>query len=353
MAQKPTYEELKQKVKLLEEKDIEDKQAEKTLEESETRFRTAIESLPFDFFVLDKNGRYVVQNSTCRERWGDIIGKRPEDLNVDGDVLRLWKSNNRRAFAGEVVEEEVSFESGGEEGYYHNIISPVFDDGHVKGILGVNIDITRSKRAEEALKKAHDVLERRVQERTAELEKTNYKLKQEIKERKKVEKDLKLQRDRAQNYLKIAGAIMVVLDADQKVTLINQRGCEVLGYSEEEVIGKNWYDTFVPKELRENVRISFFKIIAGELDQYKYYENPIVTKNGEERIISWQNSTMLDEKENVTSTLSSGEDITERKRAEEELRKFKIISEKANSGNAIVDLEDNIIYSCRFSEYMD
>ena len=142
----------------------EGKQAESALRESEARLRTVIESLPFDFFCIDKTGRYVMQNSTCRERWGDLLGKRPEDLEVDEETLALWKKNNRKAFAGEIVKGEVCFRVEGKKGYYQNIILPIHAGGEIQGILGVNIDISEHKRAEEALKKAHAGLERQVGE---------------------------------------------------------------------------------------------------------------------------------------------------------------------------------------------
>ena len=143
------------------------KQAEQAILASEMRLRTAIESLPFDFFIIDKDGRYVMQNSTCRDRWGDLIGKRPEDLEVDEDNLTLWLNNNRRAFAGEIVRDEVELKLRGKKGFFYNIIAPVTDGDQVPEILGVNIDITERKRAEEELRKAHDEMEQKVKERTS------------------------------------------------------------------------------------------------------------------------------------------------------------------------------------------
>ncbi|MFC2173243.1 PAS domain S-box protein [Acidobacteriota bacterium] len=132
------------------------KEAEKALRESEARFRTAIENLPFDMFAIDKNGRYFMQNSTCKDHAGPIIGKRPEDVCPDKETLAIWLRNNRRAFNGEVVDEEVSFKAGGEVRLFRNIISPIYDGREIRGILGVNIDITDSKKAEDALKKSEE-----------------------------------------------------------------------------------------------------------------------------------------------------------------------------------------------------
>jgi len=103
MAERPTYEELELKIKQLEQEAEDKRLIEKALRLNEARFRAAMESLPFDLFVIDDSGRYVMQNSTCKERWGDLIGKRPEDVTHEREVLAIWQDNNRRAFAGETV----------------------------------------------------------------------------------------------------------------------------------------------------------------------------------------------------------------------------------------------------------
>jgi PAS domain S-box-containing protein len=136
------------------------------------------------------------------------------------------------------------------------------------------------------------------------------------------------EKNKIQNYLDIAAVILVVIDADQKVSLINKRGCEILGYDEKEIVGKNWFDTFIPKKNREEVKAGFKKLMNGEIDPVEYLENPVLTKTGEERIIAWHNAVLRDEKGNVVNTLSSGEDITERKKMEEDLRRSRDELEK-------------------------
>jgi len=121
------------------------------LRESEVRLRTAIESIPFDFFLIDASGRYLLQNSASRRNWGDVVGKRPEDLTTDAALLALWQSNNRRALAGEIVDEESRFGVGKDERFVHNIIAPITDGGRTRGIVGLNIDVTDRKRMEEGL----------------------------------------------------------------------------------------------------------------------------------------------------------------------------------------------------------
>ena len=70
---------------------------------------------------------------------------------------------------------------------------------------------------------------------------------------------LRQEKNKIQNYLDIARVILVVLDANQTVSLINKKGCQILGYEEKEIIGKNWFDTFIPEGIREEVKAGFRK----------------------------------------------------------------------------------------------
>ncbi len=176
-------------------------------------------------------------------------------------------------------------------------------------------------RVNDALQLAHDGLEKRVQERTAELAEANEGLEQEVAERKLAEEALQKEKDRAQHYLDVAGVILVVIGVDRKVILINRKGCEILGYEEEEEItGKDWFDNFIPENLRDDVTGVFKSLIAGDIESFEYYENPVLTKHGEERIVAWHNTILRDERGRIYATMASGEDTTEHKQAERELR---------------------------------
>ncbi len=180
--------------------------------------------------------------------------------------------------------------------------------------------------AKDALQKAHDGLEKRVQERTAELAEANKGLKHEITERKLAEEALQKKRDKTQHYLDVAAVMLLVIGADRKVTLINKKGCEILGYEKEkEITGKDWFDNFVPERLRDEVAAVFNLLVAGKIEPVEYYyENPVLTKHGEERIVTWHNTILRDERGRIYATMASGEDITERKRAEEALRESEL-----------------------------
>lgn len=130
---------------------------------------------------------------------------------------------------------------------------------------------------------------------------------------------LRQERNKAQQYLNIAGVIIIAINENGVVTLINRKGCDVLGYKEEEIIGKNWFDLCVPERDRKRRKDVFKKVMAGINEEVEDYENSILTKSGEERIIEWHNTTLTEEKGHIIGTLSSGKDITKRKQTEEEL----------------------------------
>lgn len=129
--------------------DISDrKRAERQRLESEARLRAAIEALPFDFWVCDAAGRYVMNNETWRRNWGSHVGQRPEETTVPAEVTRLWAESNARALAGETVRYTVTYGSGETARAVDAILAPVRIGEEVIGLVGVNIDMTEHKRAE-------------------------------------------------------------------------------------------------------------------------------------------------------------------------------------------------------------
>lgn len=163
----------------------------------------------------------------------------------------------------------------------------------------IQADLLRRKKTEKKLQKARAELEQKVVQRT---------------------KSLKAERDRAQNYLDIAGVIMLAIHKDETVVLVNRKGCAVFGLPEKEILGSNWFETFIPASDRDATRKVFSALVAGKAEAVDYFENKIICHSGEERIIAWHNTVLRDPEGNVSGTLSSGEDITERKQAEEQIK---------------------------------
>ncbi len=163
----------------------------------------------------------------------------------------------------------------------------------------------------------------------------------------KSQEAIRRERDRANQYLNIAGTILVALDGEQRVTMVNEKGCKLLGYTESEIIGQNWFDTLIPASIRETVRKTFVPLMTGEKEPALYYENAVLTKAGEERLIAWSNTLLRDDHGAVIGTLSSGEDITERRAAEKAIRdseeRFRVIYESSPIAIEIYDREGRLL----------
>ncbi len=145
----------------------------------------------------------------------------------------------------------------------------------------------------------------------------------DITECKRAQEALLAEKEKAERYLNIAEVILVAMDTEAKITLINRKGCQIVGYEREELIGKDWFRVALPPEEYEQVYCVYLKIIAGDIEPFEYYENRVLTKKGEKRDIAWHNTVIRDEMGRIIGALSSGEDVTERRKAEGALRKSK------------------------------
>jgi diguanylate cyclase (GGDEF)-like protein/PAS domain S-box-containing protein len=138
-----------------------------------------------------------------------------------------------------------------------------------------------------------------------------------FRELKQSEETCRTERDRAHEYFELAGTMMVVIDGDERVSMVNQKACDVLGYPENEVVGTNWFDAFLPERSKPEVKAIFKRLMDGEIEALEHVEGLLVTKRGEERIITWHNAILKNDDGKPIGTLSSGEDITDRRRTEE------------------------------------
>ncbi len=159
------------------------------------------------------------------------------------------------------------------------------------------------------------------------------------------------QRDRARRYLDIAGVMIVALGPDGSILEINRRGCEVLGWDKAEIVGRSWFETCIPEPVRDSVRQVFDDLVAGHIQLVENYENSVVTRTGATRLIDWHNSLLRDRDGTVIGTLSSGEDITERRRVEQALRRseerYRMVFDSAPAGIGITDRDGRILAANR------
>ncbi|RJP85097.1 MAG: PAS domain S-box protein [Desulfobacteraceae bacterium] len=134
-----------------------------------------------------------------------------------------------------------------------------------------------------------------------------------------IELQCRQERDKARLYLDIVGSIVIVLNPDTTVALINKKGCELLETDEKDIVGKKWFDTFVPEKDRKAAKSVFRDIMSGEIQYTEFYENLILSSKNDEKLILWHNSILRDENGVITGTLSSGDDITASRKVQRDL----------------------------------
>ncbi|NVJ90442.1 MAG: PAS domain S-box protein [Methylocystaceae bacterium] len=161
------------------------------------------------------------------------------------------------------------------------------------------------------------------------------------------EQELKRQKNETEQYLKIAEAIILRLDKDGTVIMMNQRGLDLMNYKEHEIVGHDWFELSQKPEAKSIHRQIFdrlFEPSAQNTTQNRttYYENDLLTKDGQVKHIFWHTAIEYDNKGTPIGVLSSGQDITANKEAEQALReresKFQTIIEATLEGFAVVDL---------------
>lgn len=167
----------------------------------------------------------------------------------------------------------------------------------------------------------------------------------------KIENQLDTEREMAKKYLDMASIMFLVLGRAGTITSMNKEGCEILGYEEKDILGKYWFDTFIPAHIAPEVKQFFKKVISGEIDNTKFYENAVITASGEERIISWHNTTLKDKNGDVTGVLCAGSDVTDKKNAQNALieseRRLIAAQSMAQVGNWEIDLGSEMIWASK------
>ena len=154
-------------------------------------------------------------------------------------------------------------------------------DGNLTGVMGVARDITENKNNQEKLQE---------------------------------------EKKQFQHYLDLAAVMFLAMDNQGHIRLINRKGLEILGYDERELLGQDWFGKCLPPDTVEQVRGVFRQVMQGRYDCPEYHENPVLTKKGDVRLMAWHNACLKDADGSAIGVLSSGLDITERRRAQKALR---------------------------------
>jgi PAS domain S-box-containing protein len=259
----------------------EQKRAEQALRQSEEKYRDLFENARDTIITTDVEARITGVNKLVEEygfKKDQLLGKSIFDFIVEQHKERGLK-DFKSAISGNPVRGEMDVITLRGIFTAEYIDNPIKRGGEIIGIQAILRDITERKKAEQLLRK---------------------------------------ERDRAQKYLDVAGVMLVAIDSEQRVGLINKKGCEILGYKEEEILGKNWFNNFLPERVQREVQAIFQRLMCQqERTVPERHENPILTKSGDERLMAWQNTVLRDDAGRVIATLNSGEDITEQRKAEQ------------------------------------
>jgi len=169
---------------------------------------------------------------------------------------------------------------------------------------------------------------------------------EDISAQKKAESEAVAARDYAADLIETADAIIIGLDLDGVVLDCNTAAEKISGYTREQLVGQNWFELVVPRERYPHVWAEFERLLAG--GPARRFENPILTKSGEERYIVWRNTELRRDGQNI-GTISIGIDVTERKQTEEALRRERDlvsqIMETSTAGIVALDRAGEITFA--------
>lgn len=173
----------------------------------------------------------------------------------------------------------------------------------------------------------------------------------DITDRSVIRDALQHQAQQTQQYLNVAGVLFVALDRRGRIEMVNPKAAEVLGWSPQELKGRDWFSTCLPEADREEVRSVFTRLINGELDPLEYLEGAVLTRDGQERTIRWHNALLCDAQGRITGTLSSGNDVTAERRAEQALRaseeRLRTLYESVHAGVIVQSVDGTIVHANR------
>ncbi len=270
---------------------LERERAQETINAERQRFNDVLEMLPAYVVLLTPDHHVPFGNRFFRERFGESQGKRcfeylfkrsePCEICETYTVLRTKATHH--------------WEWTGPDGHNYDIFDfPFTDSDGAELIMEMGIDITEQKRAQEALREAHDELEIRVRERTRELSET---------------------RDYLDNLIKYANAPIIVWNPELEITRFNYAFERLTGRSVDEVLGAKLDAILFPEDSRDESMKHIRDATSGE--RWEVVEIPIKHIDGTVRILLWNSANLYAEDgKTLVATIVQGEDITERKKVE-------------------------------------
>ncbi|WP_256621703.1 PAS domain-containing sensor histidine kinase [Methanolobus chelungpuianus] len=266
----------------------------KELADTKEFYSERLENLNDVVFSIDNDGMFTYINSAIENITGykveEIIGTpyaryiHPEDLPGLMEDIRFTIAGERKPYMFRIIKKS------GDITYVHTTSRPITHNGKITGINGLMVDIAMLK---------------------------------------KVEMNLRKERDKAQKYLDVVAVSILATSREGKIFLINKKGCEILGYEERELTGKDFFETLLPEDIREEAKEEYRKLMEKEVTLKTSFESPVLTKSMETRTFEWNNMILEDENGKIQGLLTSGTDITDREKAIKALVMAKVVSDSA------------------------
>lgn len=166
----------------------------------------------------------------------------------------------------------------------------------------------------------------------------------DLRQRKKAERALRYERDRAQSYLDTAEVAIISIDTQGLITLVNRKCCELLGYSEAELLGKDYFGLCPDRDVVEEMREAYYQHVTKNETFPKYFYINLTTRDGKTKIFEWHNNTMKDFEWNTSGIILAGTDMTEYRKSIDERRALRERLQQAQKMEAIGQLSSGIAH---------
>jgi len=291
--------------------------AQRRLQESEKIYRTIFETTGTATVMIEEdsvmslvNAEFVRLSGYSKE---ELEGKKSwMEFVVEEDLESMKDFKNWRRPAPGPVPRNYEFRLRDRQGQIKDIlITTAVVPGFKKSVASL-LDITARKNMESALRAANEELEASLEELTA----VEEELRAQLEEIRRKEEALRESERRFRTVLENLPLIAVLLDREGRIIFCNDYLLELSGRSGEEVTGRDYFDLFLPGEFREETRKEFHTAIDQGFLASRF-TNDILTADGKRRLVSWSSFLLFDHEGSIQGAAYVGEDITERRPAEE------------------------------------